>query len=104
MQPSHAAALALAGWYLMVPPAHPHRTDAGKLVAPDVEMAPLSEWAIARSYDTATECMVERDARTTIARRHKWSGKEQDLDQAESDLQSLTSVCISTDDLRLKGR
>lgn len=88
----------------MLPPIHPLRNQAGKLVAPDVEMAPLSEWTIARSYDTAAECMVERDARIKIARQHKWSGKEMDLDEAERDLQNLTSACIATDDPRLRDK
>jgi hypothetical protein len=55
MKLSHTAALALVGWYLMVPPQIP--LPGGKLGigAPDTN-APLSEWSILDTFDSATEC------------------------------------------------
>ena len=50
----HAAALALVGWYLMVPP----------LSNPS---APLSKWNLYRSYDTARECEVAKAAKVLCA-------------------------------------
>jgi hypothetical protein len=52
------AALALIGWYFMVPPIlhdhlGPHGRDA--LSLPDSD-APLSKWSIFGSFDTAAEC------------------------------------------------
>ena len=49
MNPRHAAALALVGWYLMVPPAE----RGGKQL--DYH-APLSTWSIMQSFDTAQSC------------------------------------------------
>lgn len=49
MKTCHAAALALLGWYLMVP-----------LVGGDAS-APLSQWRTIDSFDTAQECRrIER--------------------------------------------
>jgi hypothetical protein len=49
MKPRHAAALALVGWYLMVPPV---RGAPGEII----EHAPLSEWDIDSQYDSNAEC------------------------------------------------
>ena len=47
MKPRHAAALALVGWYLMVPPVD------GKSVDSD---APLSKWTVYATSDSARKC------------------------------------------------
>ena len=48
MKPRHAAALALVGWYLMMPP---------MTCRPSIQInTPLSHWEISSSYDTADEC------------------------------------------------
>jgi hypothetical protein len=49
----HAAALALVGWYLMIPPlvGDPFYID---------HTARLSEWKIESSYDTAEQCESAR--------------------------------------------
>ena len=51
----HGAALALVGWYLMLPPLAdevkppiPHRTVASS--------APLSQWCLVQRFDTAEKC------------------------------------------------
>jgi hypothetical protein len=49
MNPCHAASLALVGWYLMMPP-------WGKV------NAPLSEWVVYQSFDSAEVCAVARKA------------------------------------------
>jgi hypothetical protein len=43
----HAAAFALVGWYLMIPPGSGSRVDID---------APLNKWSVFRSFDTAAEC------------------------------------------------
>ena len=49
----HAAALALVGWYLMVPPATaPNGTKGAKLMTD----APLSRWFMHGSFDSAKQC------------------------------------------------
>jgi len=48
MKSRHAAALALVGWYLMIPPMGLHV---------EVEYnAPLSQWDMMGSFDSADEC------------------------------------------------
>jgi len=63
MNPRHAAALALVGWYLMIPPKiegwyfkdwhffNGVRAD---------ERAPLDNWKILKSFDSAGECEAYR--------------------------------------------
>src|SRR5208282_3011382 len=53
MKPRHAAALALVGWYLMVPP---HRVRDGQVLVGVDRSASISEWTIEDSFDTAAEC------------------------------------------------
>jgi hypothetical protein len=81
----HAAALALVGWYLMVPPFGLDRSRD-----PD---QPLPKWSIAQSFDTTSECndtMVGR-------RKHAQETGNKRMEDA------LTSAaCIATDDPRLK--
>ena len=64
MKPRHAAALALVGWYLMVPPYSALKTvtDAttGQRRFPtqtEIEQAaPLSAWTLGAGFDLAAEC------------------------------------------------
>jgi len=52
MKPSHAAALALVGWYVMAPPVHSVTSSMDEWDA----SAPLAKWEIVGSFDTAAEC------------------------------------------------
>jgi hypothetical protein len=56
MKPRHAAALALVGWYLMVPP-----TTKNHVVHYE---EPISGWQIIDSFDTAQAC---KDMLTSLA-------------------------------------
>jgi hypothetical protein len=47
MKPRHAAALALIGWYLLLPP------KQGLIVKP---AAPMRDWKIEQSFKTIREC------------------------------------------------
>lgn len=85
MNPRHAAALALVGWYLMAPPMSHHAIDAN---------APLSQWAVIGSYDTANECM-------------NWLfelGHQDPKDPPWTTERISHARCISTDDPRLKEK
>jgi hypothetical protein len=117
MNPRHAAALALVGWYLIRPPG----PDNGE---PDFE-APLSRWTYSGSFDSANECERERDSRIDSGERntHEIKGTVDALARqqgvvSEDRLKSLreefgkaqtlwvqysASQCIATDDPRLKG-
>jgi hypothetical protein len=76
----HAAALALVGWYLLVPP-HP-TTDPTKKSDPS---APLTAWTQIWVFDSASECQK------AAVKIH--NDKEPALNAAQ---------CVSTDDPRLK--
>jgi len=73
MKPHHAAALALVGWYLMMPPqpllpkpidpnAAPYSPGALPYTvgAPDDD-APISQWSIVEPFDSAAECKAAAD-------------------------------------------
>ena len=88
--PHHAAALALVGWYLMVPPID---RSLGLFYVPATE--PLSLWSIDRTFTSEDECnRTLADLRQSHLR---WEGNtEFALDQ-----QRQHSICIATDDPRL---
>jgi hypothetical protein len=52
MNPRHAAALVLCGWYLMMPPPYWSKTNP--------RTAPLRQWRVFGRYDSARECSDER--------------------------------------------
>jgi len=99
MKLRHAAALALVGWYLMLPP-----TAKGKLNL----RAPLSEWEMGIPYDQADQCLaaireiangprpfvpVDADAK-----------ERQRLHELDQRIERIAHAqCIATDDPRLKG-
>jgi hypothetical protein len=77
----HAAALALVGWYLMVP----SKKDPN---------APIRDWGHYGSYDTAKECGEEQE----------WLYQRSKLANSKiSENQAAGSECIASDDPRLKG-
>ncbi len=98
MKPRHAAALALVGWYLMVPP-------IGLDGMPDAK-APLSRWTIGLmgSYDTARACkdrkLKDLDAAADYGKKHPelWD------DPATRKMKDSRweEQCIASDDPRLK--
>ena len=86
MKLQHAAALALAGWYLMTPPTQAKgRYDTS---------APLSKWRIEAGFGTSEECKKMLVLLSSSALKE---GKPDDI-EAVKDAQ-----CVSTDDARLKG-
>jgi hypothetical protein len=91
MKPRHAAALALVGWYLMVPPSH--SSESGPPT--------LSEWSVYKTFESADVCYYFR-AETA-------SGMLQDAppDFAERFDGSFMNTfeqgrCVATNDPRLK--
>jgi hypothetical protein len=117
MKARHAAALALIGWYLMVP----LQTIRNQRWAIDRD-APLSKWEINGSFDSVKECQREKIAQSEEVRKEalkavkEISGSEfsQGFSAAippwavMADLiwqQSGAAVCVATDDPRLnKGK
>ncbi len=90
MKLRHAAALALVGWYLMVPPLNADGTPNAH--------APLSQWSMDGSYDTAKECTDRFHSDMNVA-----AGLKRDLGGMNARLSVNDEQCIATDDPRLKG-
>jgi len=94
MKRGHAAALALVGWYLMVPPIHPNfQFD---------EHAPLSEWTISSSFDSASGCEQARQLVIDSNLKHEVENLSVATQDGNARLYFL-SKCIATDDPRLYG-
>lgn len=90
MRPRHAAALALVGWYLMVPLSSPRD--------------PISQWYQVHSFDTAAQCnaVLEWEMTDDYAKQSIKAG--QNPEHVKVYVQALQNAkCISTDDPRLKG-
>jgi hypothetical protein len=125
MKPRHAAALALVGWYLMVPfPDAPGQTPNFR--------ATLSQWNQMGAFDTAVACDKERESRRKLAaealeqvkreiiedflRRNKAAQPsnrppskvppkvhDDEVTASTDALEVAASRCIASDDSRLKG-
>jgi hypothetical protein len=94
----HAAALALVGWYLMLPPLHsaelkplPDKSYLLDWKTPN-RPPPLATWEIVGSYDSARECA---EAMSTIRRGSS---------SPPLPLEWGMALCIATDDPRLKEK
>jgi hypothetical protein len=118
MHHRHAAALALVGWYLMVP-----QPDApGK--APNAN-APLSQWNQMGAFDNASNCEKEREYRRRVAVKALGEVKQEvaalpdstqplvkvspKVAQDAADVSNFAvgieaSRCIASDDPRLKEK
>jgi len=93
----HAAALALAGWYLMAP-----CDDC-------LVKAPISQWTVKRSFDTAAQC----EAANAFWRAQEHAAfnnppkSSTDSDWWDSWMALLPysfGTCVATDDPRLKEK
>jgi hypothetical protein len=85
VKPRHAAALALVGWYLLGPPLL--RGQDGKLHIQN--NVPLSHWEIMQFADTQQRCQMLRTPAVRLGPVHS--------------AQQAASICIATDDPRLKS-
>jgi hypothetical protein len=89
MKPRHAAALALVGWYLMLPPFIDH--------SPQPE-SPLYLWTIFRGFDDAAGCnklnsLMKEFAKKDISEKRPLS--------SEMDHAIKYAQCVASDDPRL---
>jgi hypothetical protein len=118
MKLRHAAALALVGWYLMIPPALPNgQPNLG---------APLSQWGQGGDFDTAAACHKAYGDRLALAKKalgevaraidlmpESTKNSKKPLSQLDPDLykadleislfalHSAAARCIASDDPRL---
>jgi len=96
MKLRHSAALALAGWYLMAPPA-----SSDPLGGVDLD-APLAKWNIAGPHDTAVDCSTMQINMIKIA-KSKFAANPSRANKIYGDA-ILSSQCMATDDPRLKEK
>ena len=88
MKSRHAAALALVGWYLLVPNVH----------LPDL---PLNRWSQWDSYDTAKECSEGRSKAREMVQRKDYKGLGDGFSVEDDRTAIDRSKCIASDDPRL---
>jgi hypothetical protein len=97
MKPRHAAAIALLGWYLMLPPVEALQIRSSKDgLSHTIDWKipgnppPLSAWSIDGSYDTASPCLdAKRKAILSVPPNAVAPWK--------------MALCVATDDPRLAG-
>ena len=89
MKPRHAAALALVGWYLIIP--------LSTLPPGVAYKEPLTKWQIVQGFDTADDC---NDFLSTFFEDSQQKRALNLLGPAYRDY--MFAECISTDDPRLK--
>ena len=95
MKIHHAAALALVGWYLMMPP-FVNRSNGLTVADPK---APLPQWSTFGSSDSAAECEQQR-----IYNIDRSKGLPQTPANVAVADQMLHAACIASDDPRLKEK
>jgi hypothetical protein len=93
MNLSHAAALALVGWYLMVPP------FSAKNVFYD---RPLSDWQPVEDYRTKTEC--EEGKRDVVQQMTALFAEVWKMPPTPKMKSLQAGKCIASDDPRLKEK
>ena len=100
----HFAALALVGWYLMMPP------DSAKIPHDVDGEVPLARWIVVNNYDTQEACEKaladiqnsEQDP-VTLDKTGKLK-RLQKNDAALGKARAINSACVASDDIRLRGR
>ena len=94
----HAAALALVGWYLMVPPiGNDWETGRGVFVH---WSAPISGWMTVSVYDSATECSkAQAGLYEDFMKTHHFASETEKAIVSQA---YANGKCIATDDPRLK--
>jgi hypothetical protein len=100
MKLRHAAALALAGWYLIMPP-------TGRTLRVGLA-APLSQWRTVGTFNSADDCESgKRKGLPLLEKRIKEKAGKAGVAAHDSDVQVLAGLslrCIASDDPRLKGK
>ena len=91
----HVAALALVGWYLMMPPPLFHSRI-------DIDLdAPLRKWSVYSAFDSAQECELGKNESYHLANQKVLGDPEDDPRLHAVRDQLAASQCISSDDPRL---
>src|SRR5438128_12662098 len=94
----HAAALAMAGWYLMVPP-HRVCTDCShRTLKPASVNSSLDKWKMVHSFDTASSCNAS--LQSYLHREGIWKGRGLPSNRYVA----TYGRCYPSDDPRLKRK
>jgi hypothetical protein len=83
----HVAALALTGWYLMVPPPLSHSRDRA---------VRLSRWTTTGTFESKKACEAERNHFSKVDPGAEVAGDPPPADEV------YDAECVATDDPRLK--
>jgi hypothetical protein len=93
----HVIALALVGWYLMVPPTVPNTNEVDKT-------APVKQWTIRRSFPHSQGCEMARD-KVRQAALQNLSERDSTARRGRRDPEAFCPLCVaqcvSQDDPRL---
>lgn len=109
MKPHHAAALALVGWYLMVPPLD----SKGNVLL----SAPFNAWEIEMHFDQAGDCeaarqvFIEQSSKELTGLNDEFKSAKTPAERRVAigtrayllEYQASKAKCIATVDLPLKG-
>jgi hypothetical protein len=99
----HAAALALVGWYLMIPPeVYPGPNSSRVLMPPPFDRT----WRVKATFNSANDCEVAREKHETDVALALKSAipKRYEAHPTLSSPIDDGALCIATDDPRLKGK
>ena len=100
----HVVALALVGWYLMMPP------DSAKVPHSVDSEAPLSHWISVATFATSDDCekaladlqKTEQDP-ISLDKTGKLA-RFQKHDEALGKARAVNAACVESDDFRLNGK
>jgi hypothetical protein len=106
MKLRHAAAIALVGWYLMVPPLQ--RGVCCGLIAYGDPSIQIAKWQTLRVFTTQAECeqSTYKEVRKRTAAAHQLAKAYGLSDRLEKEwkVAGTQAKCITSDDPRLKGK
>jgi hypothetical protein len=98
MKLRHAAALALASWYLMVPPYRACTDCSRRTLQPDSINSSLDKWEVVESFGTAASCRASLDS--YVKREQIWKGHG----LAGNRYVAAFGRCLAADDPGLKRK
>jgi hypothetical protein len=93
----HTVAIALIGWYLMVPPV----TRGPNGIYQAVLDGPLSQWRKHGPYETLAKCT---QAQAALLKAAESKIRENDIESIESQFSAYTSQCVASNDPRFKAK
>src|SRR5215469_9574420 len=105
MRLSHAAALAMIGWYLLAPPimSDPEPTGPHNAAESSALMAPLGFWLKYDEFDSATECKDEELNRWRMGAR-EFAKKPTSAEDRAVAFRNAQVQYVASDNPRLKER